>query len=316
MLFWLAKFSRTFETIGGGGNLCLLYGGVGPDEGANVSALVLGLIAAFAWGFHDICVRWLSQSTPLLASLLTVLIVGLGFHVGVMVVRDGFHALPPAAFGYALLSGVLFLIASLGLYSAFQRGPVRLVAPIIASYPIISVGWAAIKGVDISGLQWVAVLAIVAGVSLVAALSDDSAADVPPKGRTILYAAISAVGFAGTFAFGQAATALSDELPVTLVTRVLALILLVMIIALRRLPFWPGRKALPILALMGIADGIALLAVMSAGRLPDAQYASVAASVFGLLTIVMAWAFLRERMTSPQWAGCLVAFCGIGYLAA
>lgn len=281
-----------------------------------MSALALGLVAAFAWGFHDICIRWLSQSTPLLASLLTVLIVGLGFHVSVMVVLDGFHALPREALIYALVSGVLFLVASLGLYGAFQRGPVRLVAPIIASYPILSVGWAAMGGATVTPWQWIAVLVIVLGVSLVAALSDDSAESLPPKGRTIAYAAVSAVGFAGTFAFGQAATALSDELPVTFVTRCLALVLLLIIIGVRKLPMWPGRSALPVLVLMGIADGMALLCVMSAGGLPDAQYAAVAASVFGLLTIVMAWAFLREKMTSPQWVGCLVAFCGIGYLAA
>jgi drug/metabolite transporter (DMT)-like permease len=66
---------------------------------------------------------------------------------------------------------------------------------------------------------------------------------------------------------------------------------------------------------MGLADGIALASVMAAGRLEGAQYAAVAASTFGLLTIVMAWAFLRERMSTFQWVGGAVAFAGIGYLA-
>jgi uncharacterized membrane protein len=81
------------------------------------------------------------------------------------------------------------------------------------------------------------------------------------------------------------------------------------------LPFWAGWRALPVLALMGIADGIALLCLLAAGGLPDAQYAAVASSCFGLLTILMAWAFLREKMTPPQWVGCAIAFSGIGYLA-
>jgi drug/metabolite transporter (DMT)-like permease len=34
-----------------------------------------------------------------------------------------------------------------------------------------------------------------------------------------------------------------------------------------------------------------------------------------LLTIVLAWLFLKERMTRAQWAGCAVAFCGVGVLA-
>ena len=173
----------------------------------------------------------------------------------------------------------------------------------------------AFNGVAISPWQWFAVVGIILGVSIVAALSDDSNEDIPAKGPTILLAMVSAVGFASTFALGQHAAELSNELPATLVTRVTALLALAAIIAAWRLPFWPGRSALPMLVMMGIADGIALFCLVSAGGLPDAQYAAVAASIFGLLTIVMAWAFLRERMTLPQWGGCLLAFAGVGYLA-
>jgi len=280
-----------------------------------MGALALGLVAAIAWGFHDICVRYVSQKTPLMASLLTVLVVGLGFHLIVMSLSNGFTPLPGPAIGYAVLAGTFFLIASFGLYGAFQRGPVRLVSPIIASFPILSVGWAIVNGAEITTLQWIAILAIIAGVSVVAALADDGTGDVPPKGRTILYAVIASIGFAGTFAAGQLAAEISSDLPATLVTRLTAIVLLLAAIAMIRVPFWPGKNALPMLSLMGIADGIALICVLSAGGLPDAQYASVAASVFGLLTIVMAWAILGERMTGPQWIGCAVTFAGIGYLA-
>lgn len=280
-----------------------------------MGALGLGLIAAFAWGFHDICVRNISQKTPLLASLLTVLVVGLLFHLGLMVAQDGFETLARKPLIFAVLSGVCFLGASIGLYGAFKRGPVRLVAPIIASYPVLSVGMAALRGAEVAPLQWLAVIAVVMGVSLVAALSHDPYTEVPPKGPTMMLAGASAVGFAGTFGFGQMAVEMSADLPVTLVTRVVAILLLLGILAAWCLPFWPGARAAPVLALMGLADGIALNCVLSAGVLPDAQYASVAASVFGMITIVLAWAILRERMTGTQWAGCAITFCGIGYLA-
>lgn len=280
-----------------------------------MSALTLGFIAAVAWGFHDICVRFVSQSAPLMASLLTVLLAGTVFHLSLMVYVADPIELPPFIIGYAVLSGLFFLLASLGLYAAFQRGPVRLVAPIIASFPVLSVAWAAVQGVQVSALQWIAVLAIVAGVSLVAALADDGIGDVPPKGRTILYAVIAAIGFAGTFAIGQWAVQYSNDMSVTLVTRLTAIVALVVAMGVLGLPFWAGRKAMPVLCMMGLADGIALICVFSAGTLPDAQYAAVAASTFGLLTIVMAWAILKECMTLTQWAGCAVAFSGIGYLA-
>ncbi|AXI47150.1 EamA/RhaT family transporter [Sulfitobacter sp. SK012] len=280
-----------------------------------MSALTLGLIAAFCWGLHDVLVRRVSQNTPLMASLLVVLVAGTLFQMGLMVSTGGFASVSLKSAGLATASGIFFLIASLGLYGAFQRGPVRLVAPIIASYPILSVAWAAASGVSISTLEWLAVLAIIAGVSVVAALADDGETEVPAKGRTVIYAVIAACGFAGTFALGQMATSMDHDLPIVLITRLVAIALLVGLMIARTLPFNPGRRAMPVLVLMGCLDGIALICVLSAGGLPDAQYAAVASSVFGLLTIVMAWAFLKERMTPTQWGGCLLTFAAIGYLA-
>lgn len=279
-----------------------------------MNALSLGLIAALAWAFHDICVRYLSQKTPLMASLLTVLSVGLVFQVGLMAVAGSSFSLPTDALWISVLSGVFFILASLGLYGAFQRGPVRLVSPIIAAYPIISVGLAVMRGAEVSWSQWAAVLVIIAGVSVVAALADHGDDAVPPKGPTILFALIAAIGFAGTFALGQFAAESAGHMPVAFVTRITAILLLVAGMSAMRLPFWAGKKAMPMLVLMGLADGIALACVLSAGGLPNAQYAAVAASCFGLLTIVLAWAVLRERMSPNQWLGCALAFAGIGYL--
>ncbi|MDA8746884.1 DMT family transporter [Litoreibacter sp.] len=278
-------------------------------------ALGLGLAAAVCWGFHDICVRQVSQNTPLMAALMAVLIAGSALQLGIMGATDAFAPVPRDAVIYAAISGAFFLIASLGLYGAFQRGPVRLVAPVIASYPILSVGWAAANGTPVSVTEWLAVLAIIAGVSIVAVLSDDSDGDVQPKGRTIFYALIAAVGFAGTFAIGQLATEMAHDLPIILITRLVAILLLAVLMIARRSPFWPGRAVMPVLIVMGCLDGIALMAVLSAGGLPNAQYAAVASSIFGLLTIVMAWGFLKERMTPAQWGGCGLTFAAIGYLA-
>lgn len=153
------------------------------------------------------------------------------------------------------------------------------------------------------------------GVARVAALSDISNDATPAKGPTVLFAVIAAIGFTGTFALGQNAADLSGEMPTTLISRSVAVAITVLVLLLAKLPFWPGKRVIPLLVSMGVADGIALFCVMSAGALPDAHYAAVASSMFGLLTILLAWALLKERMSWQQWGGCLTAFCGIGYLA-
>ncbi|SMX42498.1 DMT family transporter [Octadecabacter ascidiaceicola] len=280
-----------------------------------MNALVLGLIAAMCWGFHDICVRFLSQKTPLTSCIFIVLVTGLVFHLGLMGFTQEVHALTPRSFWSSIAAGFCFVIATFGLYFAFERGPVRLVAPLIASYPILSVLLATLQGSTATALQWVAVLAIVVGVGLVAALSEDNPDEVPAYGPTVLFSLISACGFAGTFALGQMAADLSGELSTTLVTRIMAVALVIAILLLFKKPFWPGKSALPWLIAMGIADGVALYVVMSAGALPSPEIAAVTSSMFGLVTIVLAWILLKERMTVPQWAGCVVAFVGVGVLA-
>lgn len=280
-----------------------------------MSSLTLGLVAALCWGFHDICARFLSQRAPISACIFTVLLTGLVLHAGLTITTGTLVMLPIRAVSFALGAGVFFVVATYGLYHAFQRGPVRLVAPLIAGYPILSVSWAASQDTPISLFQWAAVGSVVTGVAIVAALSDTSTDESPPKGPTILYAVIAAIGFAGTFALGQKAAEISHEMPSTLVSRLMALGLVVGILLMLKHPFWPGKRALPWLVAMGIADGIALLCVLSAGRLPDAKYAAVSSSLFGLLTILLAWFFLKERMSAAQWAGCLIAFAGVGYLA-
>lgn len=294
------------------GSFCLRDSRFGAHT---MNALALGMIAALCWGFQDICIRFFSQRTPVSACIFTVLLAGLIFQSIVTVATGTLQPLPTAATGYALAAGFCFVFATFGLFYAFQRGPVRLVAPTVASYPILSLSWAAVEGVSISFAQLIAVFCIVAGVGSVAALSDTSNDNTPGKGITILLAGMSAAGFAATFALGQRAAELSHEQPSTLLARAFAFALISSIFLPFRQKLWPGKAALPWLIAMGIADGIALLCVLAAGALPDAQYASVSSSLFGLMTILLAWLFLKERMTPAQWAGCLVAFAGVGYLA-
>lgn len=280
-----------------------------------MSTIGLGLVAALCWGLHDIAIRYLSRTVPLMGALFIVLLAGLLFQLGILATTEGVRLPRGDALWLSIGSGVAFLMASLGLYHAFERGPVRLVSPIIGAYPILSLGLAAVTGAVITPDQIVAVLCIVAGVGVVAALADTSGDTVPAKGPTILMSLISALGFALTFKLGQMAAALDGELHATMMARVTALGLLAVLVVIRSAPLAVGRSAILPLLVMGALDGVALLAVLTAGRMEHPQFAAVASSMFGLFTIVLAWALLKERMTAPQWGGCILAFVAIGYLA-
>lgn len=280
-----------------------------------MTTLFLGLIAAVCWGLHDITIRYLSRSVPLLGALLFTLLAGLAFQAIVLAFSNSIRLPQGPAFWLSIGAGVTFLIASLGLYFAFQRGPVRLVSPIIGAYPIASVLFDLLDGAAISVGQILAVLVIVAGVGVVAMLADKSGEKIPPKGPTVALSLLAALGYASTFKLGQMAAALDGGLQSTFLTRITAVALLAGIVLIRKAAIHPGRAAIVPLIIMGLLDGVALLAVFSAGRLDNPHFASISSSMFGLFTILLAWSLLRERMTAPQWAGCAMAFLAIGYLA-
>ncbi len=278
-------------------------------------SLGLGLLAALAWGLHDFCVRFVTGKTAALSAFLVVLATGLLALLPLALSYGDWPAMTGRAYGWAVLSGLGYVLGGAGLYNAFAIGPVRLVAPICGAFPVLSVAWAVLRGQPVSLWQWLAVVAVVAGVGLVALWSADH--DTAPAGRgpAIAWALAAALGFALTFSLGQMATGAGSALPVLLLARGTAVLgLAAVLLALRH--GWrvhPGHW--PLLAGMGLLDVLALGAVLAAGGQANPEFAIVTSSVFGIVTIVLAWRLLGERLAWGQWLGVGVVFAGVGYLA-
>ena len=62
-------------------------------------------------------------------------------------------------------------------------------------------------------------------------------------------------------------------------------------------PISPDGKTWMILAGMGVLDALALGVVLAAGSFDRPEFASAGASTFGLVTVVLAWLFLREKIS-------------------
>ncbi len=276
-------------------------------------SLGLGLIAALAWGIHDVCVRYVSQRTGIVAALLTVLVLGSFIAVPVAIVFSD-DAMVRDDIVRAVFAGVAFAAAGFALYQAFAIGPVRLVAPIIGAYPILSVGWAALNGASVDLFQWIAVLLVIAGVGFVAG-SSDSSDDTSQRKAAVLWSLMGCVGFALSFALAHHATTPGTEFTVNAVSRVTAVLCIFGYALVTRSVVLPARSQIALLALMGALDCMALGAVVYAGTQINPEYSAVAASSFGMITVILASLFLREKMTLAQWAGVGVVFCAIAYLA-
>ena len=275
-------------------------------------AVMLGLISALCWGLHDLAVRRIAPGPNVLGQVMVVMVVAtlvlLPFGLG------GVAQMSTASLIYAALAGVAYVAASVGMYRAFGLAPARVVSPMLAAYPLLSLLIASAQGQVITAGDWAAVVVIVAGVSWVAMLSREDGVAGSIR-AALLWAALGAAGFAVTFAFGQAASQGHDSIPAGLVTRIAALVVIGALIALQRPSMQPVRAHWRLLPVMGLLDTAALGLVMLAGGYPNAEFASVAASLFGVVTILLAWAVLGEKVRPPQWLGIGLVFGGITWLA-
>ena len=214
----------------------------------------------------------------------------------------------------SVISGISFAFAFWALYKAFEIGPVRLVAPIVAGFPIITVGWAALTGTPVTLFQWLAIFAVLFGIAVVTVLSKSKSSH-DRRFNAIFLSVISAFGFAISFRTGQIASFHGADFLVLALVRFAALTCVYFFAVLGREPLRPDYKLLPILIVMGVLDTFALGAVFLASPFPNPEYAAVSASTSGLFTVYLAKLWLNESISLGQWGGVLICFCGIGYLA-
>ena len=280
-------------------------------------ALGFGLTAAILWAVHDLLARKLSQGAPLLPIIVWVMATGCIVLVPVSLVIGGWSLMTGPAWGLAALSGLAVVLAMGSLYKAFSLAPVRLVSPIVGAYPMLSLGIAMLQGREVTGADWLAVLAICVGIAIVALASRSDAPEGYAASPTLAlgWATLSMIGFALTFALGQEAARQGADLPVILISRLVALAASVALMVWYKGSLAGQRGQFPVLALMGGFDAIALGLVTAAGVLPRAEYASVSSSLFGVLTVLLATWFLKERVRLIQWLGIATIFAGIGALS-
>ena len=284
--------------------------------GGKMLSLGFGIGAAISWAVHDLLVRKLTQGGALLPILLAVQAAALCLLVVPSVFMGGWGAMGWAALVPAGLAGLAYVAGSGGLYQALSRAPVRLVAPVLGAYPMISLGIAAAQGRAVTVVEWLAVVGIVAGIAWVAVSGRDAHGTLRGSLMVALgWACLGAVGFAVTFALGQEAARQGAEVPAMVVTRGVALVTVFGLCLAYRAQMAPTRGALPVLVGMGVLDAFGLGLVTVAGGLEHPEYAAVASALFGVLTILLAWRFLGERVALAQWAGIAVVFAGIAVLA-
>jgi drug/metabolite transporter (DMT)-like permease len=218
-----------------------------------------------------------------------------------------------------VLTGLGIMVATLLLYRGLARGPVTVVAPIAGSYPALNVALAVALGARPAVLDWAAMLAVMLGVIVVARAArsfEDPAGYTRAQLRfTVALALGAALAFAATIAVAQQASFIYGELQTIALARWVSLLACAALLLLRREVPRIAARWWPWIALQGLLDGGAYVALLAGSQGPGAEIAVVVGSGFGAVTVLLARLVLREAMTRAQWGGTAAIVAGVAVLS-
>ncbi|HZC07302.1 MAG TPA: DMT family transporter [Ktedonobacterales bacterium] len=309
------------------------------------NGVLLGLTAALFWGVADYCLRGATHAAGTFRALYFMQVVGLlALLLGVEVWRplSFAHATPGLTLAAAALSLIILMGAAL-LYRSFAVGKLAVVSPIAASFGAITTILALLSGERPTVLQLVGLALLLVGVVLsgIAPTQPDDMAQAiarqPGAERRWLGPGV-AEALGATVLFGGAYWAMRyvvgplGGVQTAMIGKATDLVALTVVV----LAAWASRR---FVGAVSLAQGVATpeeraLAPRSPlfwrwlipGAILDTA-ANVAynfgvtgaltsvvatlSSLFTAVTVVLAWIFLRERLTRVQWSGVLFILAGI-----
>jgi drug/metabolite transporter (DMT)-like permease len=274
-----------------------------------VTAIGLAFAASVLWGVGDFFGGLTSRRLATLAVVAISQLFGFG---GILVVAAfaGGEFPGSTAVAAAMAAGLAGAVGLAGLYRGMAIGAMGVVVPISASAAAIPVTVGLARGERPSALQLGGVALALFGVVLV---SREPGAEWRLSAGVPL-ALVAALGFGGYFVFMDRASA-DDAYWAVVVARGFS-----SAIALAVAAAWGtlrvGRSNLPVLLAIGLFDVGANLALALALNEGYVSLVSVVASLYPVVTVLLAVVVLHERPARSQALGGTVALTGVGLIAA
>jgi uncharacterized membrane protein len=278
-----------------------------------------GLTTALCWGSADFIARFTGRALGHQVALFGMLSVGAVVMTMIMWLAEIPLVWAAAGWWLIVLTGIGVMVATLLLYWGLARGPVTVVAPIVGSYPAFNVALALLLGVRPTLVQWLAMIAVMAGVIVVAvsasAFEGRQAYASEYLRRTIVISLAASIGFALTVAGAQYAKPIYGELQTVWMARWVSLLGSVIVLAWGRTPAYLPLRWWPLLILQGLLDAGAYMALLAGSYGEGNEITAVVASTFSAVTVLLAWIILHERMTWRHWGGIALIICGVAVLS-
>jgi len=278
-------------------------------------AIALGLAASLTWGTADFVGGLQARRLPVVAVVLGSQLSGLVLVVVVAAARG--DALP-TAHHFLLFSALSSLGGIVGLtafYKGLSIGAMGVVAPLSSLAAVIPVTVGVATGDRPSVIQGVGVAIAIAGVILASREATDEAEKSRPISKGVGLALISAVGF-GCFFLAIDRASDQDVLWAVVVNRTVSCALLGAALAITRPQIGLKPRDMRILAFVGVMDTAANGLFALAATKGLVSVVAVLASLYPVITAVLARVVLQERLHKVQRAGAIAALAGVALISA
>jgi drug/metabolite transporter (DMT)-like permease len=274
-----------------------------------VFAAALALAAAASWGVGDFFGGLKSRSLNPVAILIVAQPIGLTLLAIWVAVRG--QGPPGSSVLWACLAAVLGTTGLIAFYKGMAAGALSIVAPIAGAGAAIPVIWGLAHGDHPSGYQELGFAAALTGVVLA---SFERRPEAARLAAGVGWAVIAMVAF-GAYYIPMHEASHGDFLWAAFVFRLTSTTLIAAAWLVLRPP--SARRAdLPVLASIGILDtgGNVFFAAASAKGL--VSVVSILASLYPVVTVLLARAVLHERVHRSQELGIALALAGIVLISA
>jgi drug/metabolite transporter (DMT)-like permease len=270
-----------------------------------LTSLVLALGASLAWGVADFAGPLVSRALGTLRVLFWAQVGG----VAALAVAIAVRADAPHGWGvlYAVIAGGAGILGLYAYYRGMQLGQMSVVAPIAGVSAVIPVAVGFASGDSPSAAQVAGVACAIVGVGLASVERQEGGRRVATGVGLALFAAL---GFGLYFPWMHAAGKV-DFWWASFTFRITALLLIAGAAAAARPALRLNARNLAIAAAVGIGDtiGNVLFAASSAHGL--VSLTSVLASLYPIVTVLLAAAILKERVAGFQRAGVVLTLAGV-----
>jgi drug/metabolite transporter (DMT)-like permease len=282
--------------------------------------ILLGVLTALTWGGSDFLARFATHRMGALRAMLYMQLIGFILLTIALPWLGGWGHLADGSgwqpWAWGTLAGCVNAVSTLSLYRSFEIGKMAVVAPLSASYPVLSVSLSLVSGERLSAARAIGIVCTMLGVLLVAGgekpPDENDAEAVRRSGKGISWALSSAVGFGvlfwllGTYIIPRVGA------PQTVwMIRMTCTAVVTAVILLARQPIGLPRNTRWMSLGMGAGDTSAFVLSNRAMQIEQVAVISVLGSLYGAVTVALAAIVLREHVSRWQWAGIASIFSGI-----